>query len=113
MRRKKRQSARLILCLIISAALLTAGGHILVVLHKIRLADERLMIARASLPLILYLAVLIATSSRNTAEKFQSSARKAGPDLILCCYQFVYALLSPSAQGERARFAGRLKAIPE
>ena len=49
MRRKKRQSARLILCLIISAALLTAGGHILVVLHKIRLADERLAIARASL----------------------------------------------------------------
>lgn len=49
MRRKKRQSARLILCLIISAVLLTAGGHLLVVLHKIRLADERLMIARASL----------------------------------------------------------------
>ena len=49
MRRKKRQSARLILCLIISAALLTAGGHLLVVLHKIRLADERLAIARASL----------------------------------------------------------------
>ena len=49
MRRKKRQSARLILCLIISAVLLTAGGHILVVLHKIRLADERLVIARASL----------------------------------------------------------------
>lgn len=49
MRRKKRQSARLILCLIISAALLTAGGHILVVLHKIRLADERLVITRASL----------------------------------------------------------------
>ena len=49
MRRKKRQSATLILCLIISAALLTAGGHFLVVLHKIRLADERLMIARASL----------------------------------------------------------------
>ena len=49
MRRKKRQSARLLLCLIISAALLTAGGHILVVLHKIRLADERLVITRASL----------------------------------------------------------------
>ena len=49
MRRKKRQSARLILCLIISAVLLTAIGHILVVLHKIRLADERLVIARASL----------------------------------------------------------------
>ena len=49
MRRKKRQSARLILCLIISTALLTAGGHILVVLHKIRLADERLVITRASL----------------------------------------------------------------
>ena len=49
MRRKKRQSARLILCLIISAVLLTAGGHLLVVLHKMRLADERLVIARASL----------------------------------------------------------------
>ena len=49
MRRKKRQSARLILCLIISAVLLTAIGHILVVLHKMRLADERLVIARASL----------------------------------------------------------------
>ena len=49
MRRKKRQSARLILCLIISAVLLTASGHILVVSHKIRLADERLVIARASL----------------------------------------------------------------
>ena len=49
MRRKKRQSARLILCLIISAVLLTAIGHILVVLHKTRLADERLAIARAGL----------------------------------------------------------------
>lgn len=49
MRRKKRQSAKLILCLIISALLLIAIGHILVVLHKIRLADERLVIARASL----------------------------------------------------------------
>ena len=49
MRRKKRQSARLILCLISSAVLLTAIGHILVVLHKTRLADERLAIARAGL----------------------------------------------------------------
>lgn len=49
MRRKKRQSARLILCLISSAFLLIAGGHILIVLHKTRLADERLVIARASL----------------------------------------------------------------
>lgn len=50
MRRKQRQSAGLILCLIISAVLLTAIGHILVVLHRIRLADERLVTARASLP---------------------------------------------------------------
>lgn len=49
MRRKQPQSAKLIIPLIISAGLLITIGHILVVANKARLADQRLMTARASL----------------------------------------------------------------
>lgn len=49
MRRKQPQSAKLIILLIISAGLLITIGHIFVVANQTRLADERLMTARANL----------------------------------------------------------------
>ena len=49
MRRKQPQSATLIILLIISAGLLITISHILVVANQTRLADERLMTARANL----------------------------------------------------------------
>ncbi len=49
MRRRQLKSARLIILLIISAAALIFIGHVLVVIYKMRLADERLMLARNTL----------------------------------------------------------------